>query len=108
GKAMRGGVETDNLRVRFTALAGAADRGSSAASLVPVLEKLSRDDSNEMIRTAAKGAVDRIRGKGPATPSSTASNDLNRLREEIQRLKREQDVLRERLNKFEKSEKRAG
>src|SRR5262249_57928309 len=98
----------DDCRGCFTALSGPVDLGSSSASLVPALEFLNQKTANEMIRTAAKGAVERIRGKAPATPPSTASNDLNRLREEIQRLKREQDVLRERLNKFEKSEKRAG
>jgi aminopeptidase N len=94
-------MTSDSPMLRFRMLARVQGMGESAAPLLAAVEKISRDDPNERLREFAKQTADKIRPKQAAAPS-----DLKQLREEIERLKKEQETLRERLNKYEKNGKK--
>ena len=88
------------MMAQFAVLSASTDLGPMASTLLPAVEKLSRDASNERIRELAKQTADKIRSqdKSAATSSST---EVKQLREEVERLKREQADLRDRLRKLE-------
>ena len=86
---------------RYTLLASLRERGEAAKPMLPAIEKLANGDAPDLLRRYAQETADHIRGK-----SATEAPDLKQLREEIDRLKREQESLRERLNKYEKSGKK--
>jgi aminopeptidase N len=75
--------------------------GPLASAVLPALDKISREASDERIRTMAKSTADSLR----AADKSSGSEEVNKLREEVDRLKREQAELRERLRKIEKQAK---
>jgi ubiquinone biosynthesis protein UbiJ len=72
-----------------------------ASTLLPAVEKLSRDASNERIRELAKQTAEKIRSQDKSAAAPTSA-EIKQLREEVQRLKREQADLLERLRKLEK------
>jgi aminopeptidase N len=96
------GLETDNRVMQFMVLGALREPGSLGASLLSALDKVSRDAADERIRTLAKATAERIRAaEKPATAS--ASDEVKKLREEVERLKKEQTDLRERLQKIEQA-----
>jgi aminopeptidase N len=95
-------LDSDSQRMRFTALVTLREMGTAAKDALPAVEKLSRDDPQERVRELAKQTAEQIRAK----PANASAPELTKLREEVDRLKREQEALRERLNKFEKSAKK--
>jgi aminopeptidase N len=106
-KQIQGGLtaalEGDDPLGHFAVLNALPELGSLGTALLPQVEKLSRDAASERERTMATRTAERIKSEGkPATPS--ASDEVKQLREEIERLKRDQAELREKLKKFEKSE----
>ena len=95
--------------VEFAREAGKRYQSRGAAGFVPhdalpLLEKLSRDEPNETLRNAAKRTTDEIRGK--TKPAAQPAADVTQLRQELERLKREQEALQEKLRKFEKGEQK--
>jgi aminopeptidase N len=98
--ALAESLQGDDMMAQFAVLSASAELGPMASTLLPAVEKLSRDASNERIRELAKQTADKIRSqdKSAATSSST---EVKQLREEVERLKREQTDLRERLRKLE-------
>jgi aminopeptidase N len=93
-------LQGDNMMVQFVVLNAATEMGPMASTLLPAVEKLSRDASNERIRELAKQTVEKIRSQDKnATPSTSA--EVKQLREEVERLQREQADLRERLRRIE-------
>jgi aminopeptidase N len=94
-------LQGDNARVQFLVLNAATELGPMASALLPAVDKLSRDASNERIREMAKQTAAKIRSqdKNAAAPTSA---EVKHLREEVERLKREQAELRERLRRIEK------
>jgi len=83
-------------------LASVRDAGPLASALLPAVEKMSRDAADERIRTLAKNTAERLRtAEKPAT--AAASDEMKKLREEVERLKKEQTELRDRLQKIEQA-----
>jgi aminopeptidase N len=98
-------LQGDDLMVQFAVLNASTDLGAMASGLLPAVEKLSRDASNERIREIAKQTVEKIRSQAKSAPVSTSA-EVKQLREEVVRLKREQVDLRDRLRKIEKKSNR--
>jgi aminopeptidase N len=96
-------LQSEGRFVRLNVLIGARDLGPVAAPLLPILEEFTHD-LNAQIREEAQKMIDQVKAK-PAATASTAP-DLKQLREEIDRLKREQESLRRRLNQVEKNGKK--
>jgi aminopeptidase N len=94
--ALSAGLEGDNTMVQFTILNSLSQLGPLATELLPAVDKLSRDASNERFRDMARQTAERIRGQ-----TKPASDEVKKLREEVEKLKREQTELRERLQKLE-------
>jgi HEAT repeat protein len=101
-KVFSDALASDSPFFRFSVLNSLRGIGEAAKPLLPAVEKLSREDSLEFLRENAKQTAELIRGKS----TTTEAPDLKQLREEINRLKREQETLRERLNKYEKNGKK--
>jgi aminopeptidase N len=76
------------------------DLGRSAAPSLAALEALQRHDPSDRVRDLAKTAIEQIR-KNEQTPV-----ELTRLREELETLRKTQEQLRERLEKYEKLERK--
>jgi aminopeptidase N len=86
----------ESLRVRRAAADAIRDLGRSAAPSADVLEMLSRHDSDPGIADLARKALDKIRADTPAPV------ELTRLREELEKIKRENASLKERLERVER------
>jgi len=98
------GLQNESRFVRLNVLIHARDLGPAAAPLIPLLEQFTRNERNAQIREQAQQMIDQIRGKPAA--GSTASPDVKQMRDEIDRLKKEQETLRERLKQVEKNGKK--
>jgi ubiquinone biosynthesis protein UbiJ len=99
--ALSTALEGDNMMVQFSVLGSLNNLGTMATELLPAVDKISRDASNERIRAIAKQAAKRIRNQAKATAPATAE-EVKKLRDEVERLKREQAELLKRLQKLEK------
>src|SRR5262249_24997079 len=93
---------SDSRNIRFGALATLREMGPAAKDALPAVEKISQDAPEERVRELARQTAEQTRGKPAAAPAS----ELTQLREEVERLRRKQEALRERLNKYEKAEKK--
>jgi aminopeptidase N len=104
-KALSGALESDNDNIRIFVLQAVSGLGAETAELLPALEKLAREDSAETVSTQlrefAKRTAEQIKSK-----QGGGSTDVKQLKEELERLKREQEALRERLNNYEKGAKK--
>jgi aminopeptidase N len=94
-------LQGNDMMVQFAVLNAATELGAMASRLLPAVEKLSRDASNERIREIAKRTEEKIRSQEKSAPVPTSA-EVKQLREEVERLKREQAELRDRLRKIEK------
>jgi aminopeptidase N len=96
-------LEKDDRFLLFTILNTLPNLGPMAASTLPALDKLVADAPDGRVKEMAKGVADRIRAlANPGAGSGPA--ELNQLREEIKKLQREQDNLRQKLEKLDKAE----
>jgi aminopeptidase N len=97
-------LQGNDPMVQFVVLGASTDLGSMASALLPAVEKLSQDASNERIREMAKQTAEKIRSqdKGGSAPTSA---EVKQLREKVERLEREQAELREQLRKLQKKVK---
>jgi aminopeptidase N len=93
-------LEKENPLIRRTAAGALRDLGRSAQTSLPALEALARHDADERVRDFAQKAIDQIRTNAPVPV------ELTRLREELDRLKKANDALQERVNRFEKIERK--
>ena len=109
-KILVGGLETDDQFVRFTLLQTLPDLGPQAASALPLLDKLAQSESRSGVKNRIKSIASRIRGAILATTAGGVVRWTLHLREQVNRLEREQEELRKRLEKFESagSKKPAG
>jgi aminopeptidase N len=98
--ALADALQGDNMGTQFVVLNAVREMGPLASSLLSAVEKLSRDASNERIRDMAKQTAERIRSQDK-TATAPSSAEVKQLREEVERLQREQAELRERLRKLE-------
>jgi aminopeptidase N len=96
------GLEGDNRMMQFMVLNSVREPGPLSSALLPAVEKMSRDAADERIRTLAKNTAERLRAaEKPATAAAT--DEVKKLREEVERLKKEQTELRDRLQKIEQA-----
>src|SRR5262249_13479821 len=100
-KELAGVIGNDYLLLGFGNAMAVRDLGTAPTPSLPALEKIARDDPPERTRTFARETAEKIRAK-PA-PAATPPADIEQLRKEIDRLKKEHESLRERLNKYEKA-----
>jgi aminopeptidase N len=98
-KVISSALEGKEQGARFAIFMRLPELGAQASPFLPTLDKISRDDPNERLRELAKRTATQIREK---TSGSTASAEESRLREEVQQLRRQQELLRQRLEKLEK------
>jgi aminopeptidase N len=94
-------LQGDDMMVQFVILSASTDLGPMASTLLPAVENPSRDASNVRARELAKQTAEKIRRQDESAAAPT-STEVKQLREEVERLKREQAELRERLRKLEK------
>jgi aminopeptidase N len=99
-KTLVAALEIDDLAARFAALQALPELGPASASALPLLDKMAQDASRSGPKRIIKAAADRIRAEFAGNTTADAG-ELNRLRDEVKRLVREQDELRKRLDKFE-------
>jgi HEAT repeat protein len=95
-------LEGETSPVRRAAVATLRELGKSASPALVALEALRVHDPEDGIRDQAKRAIDQIRS------NATVPVELTRLREELDRLKRTQEKLQERVDKYEKIERKGG
>lgn len=99
-KAVAACLENETPPVRRAAATALRDFGRSAAPSLPALEALARHDADGRVRDFAQKAIEQIRSNAPVPV------ELTRLREELDRLKKSNDALQERVKQFEKLERR--
>jgi aminopeptidase N len=95
-KAVVACLDGEGPQVRGAAAETLRELGQSATPALPALEALSRHDPEERVREQARRAVEQIRSHTPVPV------EVTRLREELERLKKTHEDLRDRLQKFEK------
>jgi aminopeptidase N len=89
-------LENETPRIRRTAVDAIRELGRSASPSLPVLEMIARHDTNGRIAELAQKAVDQIRANTPAPV------EITRLREELEKLKKSNEELKQRLDRREK------
>ena len=89
-------LEGETPRIRRTAIDAIRELGRSASPSLPVLETIARHDTNDRIAELAKKAVEQIRANTPAPV------EVTRLREELEKLRKSNEELRQRLDRWEK------
>jgi aminopeptidase N len=98
--AVTAALENDGRRVRMAALSALRSLGQSAAVSVPALEAIARHDPDGRVQELAKKAVEAIQANTPAPV------ELTRLREELDRVRKANEALQERLDRFERKSKK--
>jgi aminopeptidase N len=93
-------LEGETSPVRLAAVGVLRDLGRTATPTLAALEALGRHDPDERVRDLARKAGEQVRTNTPAPV------EVTRLREELERLKKANDALRERLDRFEKMERK--
>jgi aminopeptidase N len=101
-KPLSEALESDDRFLQFTILNALPTLGPLASSTLPAVDKIVNEAPDGRIKEMAKGVADKIRAQSTAGPAA-ASLELSQLREEIKRLQRDQEKLRERLDKYEKA-----
>ncbi len=91
-------LEGEGEPVRAAAVSALRGLGRSAEPSLAALEALAVHDPSDAVRDLARKAMDEIHKDQPVPV------ELTRLREELDRVKREQDQLQDRLHRFEKVE----
>jgi aminopeptidase N len=99
-KTVQACLEGEHPLVRRAAVETLRGVGRSASPALPTLEALARHDPDGRVREAAQKAIEQVRSNAPAPV------ELGRLREELERLKKANESLQERLERFEKIERK--
>jgi aminopeptidase N len=89
-------LEGEGPRLRGAAISALRELGRAATPALAALDALGLHDPNERVRDLARQARDQIRSSGQVPP------EVGRLREQLDQLRREQETLKERLNRYEK------
>ena len=82
--------------VRRIAVTALRDLGQMATPKIDVLEALLQNDPDEYVQNLAKRAIEQIRGSG------SASGEMSRLRDELEKLKKQNQSMQERLDRMER------
>jgi aminopeptidase N len=93
-------LDSESAPIRRSAVTALRELGRSAAPTLDTLDAIARHDPDERLRELARKAAEQIRSNTPVTV------ELTRLREELERVKRANEALRERVDKFEKIERK--
>jgi aminopeptidase N len=93
-------LDGEHSVVLTAAVMALRDLGQAAAPSLATLEAIQRHDPNERVRELAKQSIEKIRSNTPVPV------ELKKLREELDRLKRANEALQDRLNRFEKKERK--
>ena len=101
-KTLVSALDGDDLFSRMAVLQTLPELGPLAASALPKLDQMAQDTSRSRFKEMIKSVATRIRAQAGATSPGEAA-ELTRLRAEVKRLEREQEELRKRLDRFEKS-----
>jgi aminopeptidase N len=96
-----GCLEGENWPVRQAAVNALRELGQVARPATATLEALVQNDPDERVQDAAKRALTAVRGN-----MASAGTEVEKLREELEKVRRSQDALRERLDKMERLEKK--
>jgi aminopeptidase N len=94
--ALTAALQGDNVLVRRAAVLALRDLGRPASAALRALEAVRRNDPYERLRSLAKLAIAQIRRSTPVP------DEIKRLRTEVERLKRDNEALRDRLDRVEK------
>jgi hypothetical protein len=86
--------------VLFSAISALRDLGGSAAPALAAIDALGTHDPDPRVRELAKRAGEQIRSNTPAPV------EVTRLREELERLRRAQEELKQRLEKTDRVDKK--
>jgi aminopeptidase N len=97
-RALSDCLENEGPRVRGAAANALREMGRTATPALAALDALAQHDANARVRELAQQARDHIRNTGQV-PS-----EVSRLRDQLDQLRREQETLKERLNRYEKRE----
>jgi aminopeptidase N len=89
-------LENEGPGVRNSAVSALRQLGQAAAPSLPVLEAIARHDPNDYARDLARQAAEAIRANTPAPL------ELTRLREELEKLRKANEALQERLDRCER------
>ncbi len=89
-------LEGETPRIRGAAVGAVRELGRSASTSVPVLEMIALHDTNPRIAELAKKAVEQIRSNTPAPV------EISRLRQELEKLKKSNEELKQRLDRQSK------
>jgi aminopeptidase N len=89
-------LESDSRPVRQAAAETLRGLGRSAAPALPVLEAIARHDPDDRVRELAGRAAERVRSDSPAPV------ELSRLREELDRLRKANEALAEKVERIER------
>jgi aminopeptidase N len=93
-------LDGEGPTMRRTAVSALRDVGRSGEPAVAALEALARHDPDERLRETAQKAAEAIRTNTPAPV------EVTRLRQELERLRKSQEALQERLDKYEKTDRK--
>jgi aminopeptidase N len=94
--AVAAALENEGRRVRSAAVRALRELGQSAAVSLPALEAIARHDPDGRVQELAKAAVEAVHANTPAPV------ELTRLREELDRVRKANEALQERLDRFER------
>jgi aminopeptidase N len=97
-------LQQEGRQMQLQVLIVARDLGPAGAPLIPILEQYTQNELNSRIREQAQQMIDQFSAKPPAATGPSA--EVKQLRQEIDRLKREQETLRERLKQVENNGKK--
>lgn len=98
--AVTAALENEGRRVRLAAVSALRSLGQSAAVSLPALEAIARHDPDGRVQELAKKAGEAIRSNTPAPV------ELTRLREELERVRKANEALQERIDRFERKSKK--
>jgi aminopeptidase N len=96
-QVVSGCLDGESELVVFGAVGALSTLGQSATSALPALNAVALHHPSERLRDQAKQAAKAIESNTPPPV------EVTRLREELERLKKSQEDLQERLNRFEKT-----
>ncbi|MFL5245287.1 MAG: M1 family aminopeptidase [Gemmataceae bacterium] len=91
-------LDSADRRTLLGAVTTLREMGKLAAPALPALEALEKSDKDERVSNVVKGAIEQIRKAG-----EPQSEDLKRLRDEVEGLRRSEKTLQDRLDKLEKA-----
>jgi aminopeptidase N len=94
-------LDSEDRRILLGAVATLREMGKTAESALPALEALEKSNKDERVSNVVKEAIDEIRKAG-----GPQSEDLKRLRDEVEALRRNEKSLQDRLDKLEKAGRR--